>query len=414
MARHRFRHLTSGVNAPSGFTVMEVIMYVSALVVIVLFSTLSVAQLSKPIARLKNTRVVNEVGAYTMDQIIKQVRSATMIGSVALPPADNEISYSVRGSFADVIRCGPTTPCVNQGVIAHWNFEEENGNVLRDVIGGFNGTITSGTAGAPMGYRAPAIIGNALSFSGDDYVTLPLNAFNSHTKGAIEIIYKSKRSAIETFTDTLFSTSKGNTQSFAVGLLRSACSDGGHKIFTPNFTLLSGSCYSKEQYYHLVVQHDGTTTNMFVNGVQLPDIPAGSNAWFSTYTDGGYHIGLNDYGGAPMTASFIGEIDELIIYSDVKPKAFWEQHARVIYGTETPLKPLVLGYDSASSRVLIEDAGAISYLSSYSAKILDFSVTPLLIDGTIVGVNISFNVSAGSGDNQVKKYFQTTSMLRNL
>ncbi len=187
------------------------------------------------------------------------------------------------------------------------HFDEGSGSVVKDSSGnGNDGTIYGAT-------WIDGISGKALRFDGvDDYVDFG-NLGLTNSKGTIEVWVSPKRIATGYY-GQIFSvrdnTLKNNIQ-FYVG------EGSGTKMVSFYMAIdgtpvidISGQI-TQNEWYHVVITQDGTTSKMYIDGVLQPK--TGSGEWFDDLT------GINEYAVGRLRHMsnyyFNGAIDELAFYS---------------------------------------------------------------------------------------------------
>lgn len=187
-------------------------------------------------------------------------------------------------------------------LVAYWSCDETSGNVLPDLTGGNNGTIS----GAAL---AAGKISNALSFNGDDVVdvadatelkpahfTIEAWIFINDTSGLADIVAKHQ-----------YSPDAGYELRLNNGILEfvTAGSSG--------WNTLSASTLSLNTWHHVVATYNGSQMAIYVNGTQQASTSASS----VSHSNSKLQIGGHDTWEAPgFERGFHGYIDEVAIYSE--------------------------------------------------------------------------------------------------
>jgi hypothetical protein len=151
------------------------------------------------------------------------------------------------------------------GLVAWWPHTEGTGTTLNDYMGNQNGTITGFTWSKTTdgGY---SINGNG---SGD-IVELGTDTWTTHNTGTFMCWIKLNTAGMGTSREIFYSGSKTNAT--AVFAFRVHTTNKLYKVFrTGTATLLGGNtantALTAEVWYHVAMTCDGTTTKIYLNGV---------------------------------------------------------------------------------------------------------------------------------------------------
>ncbi len=390
--------------------------YIAIVVIVIVFVTLSMVQMTKPIVHLSNTQRVNEVGEYVMDRIVRELRRGVVIDSFSA--GNTAITYKIPLTFAERVK--------KDGAVAHWNFEETTGSTLVDKIGSVHGTIYNDPE-----QGSTAVVGNGYVFDGGsdgskDYVQLPNNVFNAHNQGAVEVIAKLDSTATNINSIFAFALGSGPQPTILHTTFKSINGNMRPAMYKTAEVIGNNSDYLLDTFYHIVYDYVSPNTNkIYVNGVEVPlTLNATTGGWFNAASNNGsqyYGIGVKVTGTTPgsLYEAFKGTVDELALYSTFTGShdaAFWKNHYDAAWGidNENNVKQMSISYDTNSNRVKFIDDGSESYLSNEKVKISALTLTPIVRDSTNIGAQIVISVVAGEGTPaEVSKTFQTAVMLRN-
>ena len=434
-----------------GYTLIEMLVYVGIMVVTLIFVVTAIVQLTKPLAKLQNTRRVNEVGEYTMDRIVRELRR----GVTATAPTATQISYTVPRTFSEAVK--------KDGAVAHWDFEQSKGTLVDSINGVFARSKSNPSTSLPTQIDN-TIVGHAYVLSGQNYFLIDStiqSIFSQISNGAVEAIVKPEIGGcgLQSILGTgniadaangsvvgigLSGAGVGSCTIYAFGLtvgnafvfqnfVTTNPSKSGLTFGTPDWT--TNASLPIEEFVHLVwekVSSPVVRYNLYLNGNQVNSFIGGTDVTNATFTTifwldsfanwtKQFSIGAADPAdGATNTNLFKGSIDELSVYkyqsSDVaKGDEFWKNHYDAAWGNANVNndKAMTITYDSAAQRIQFIDDGVTSYLSGERVVIDAFTFTNIAKDGNTIGVRLSFTATAGSGDTQVSKQFQTAVMLRN-
>ncbi|MEK7660322.1 MAG: LamG-like jellyroll fold domain-containing protein [Patescibacteria group bacterium] len=399
----------------SSFTLVEVLIYMGILVIITIFVVSGLIQLATAYAKARNLRHVNEIGAHTMERIVKEIRKATVINTAS----GATLSMQIPRTYAELVKYGSDG---TNGAVAHWDFEETSGNTLVDKIGSNHGTVFFKNGGMPPEKGVLAIAGNGYGMNSLDeqYIRFADNGFNSLTTGAIEAIIKREVGNITK--QTIFAGMQVDsgldkmvhvlTEDDGIGLWKA-------KIFKTISPIIADSNASNDKFYHIVFQVDGTGTRIFVNGEQVKsDV---NTAFFSTINENTqYFAGAKRIGsGSIIYDPLDGVFDELAIYNASHDLAFWKSHYDTAFGNTFVTKTETIMQSGSGSITLQENGGTAESLSAGKVTISNLAFTEILgtvggVPNTKMGVRIILTATAGTGDSQVTKTFMTSAMMRNL
>ncbi|MBI3308332.1 MAG: LamG domain-containing protein [Candidatus Melainabacteria bacterium] len=193
-----------------------------------------------------------------------------------------------------------------QNLVAHWNFDEGEGNVVNDSTGNEN----NGTLNGGVSWTGDSFSGKALRFDGTGKINIPNNpSFQLTEKVSIEAWIKRENNL-----DGIVFSRNGP---FFLGI-RNNHIRGGVFNSTGNWFEIEGTNnLAVGQWYKLSIQYDGNSVKGFVNEVKDGEILQSNGVHGSTGQPP--YIGYGD-GGHGGQAYFNGIIDDVKIYSDIIPK----------------------------------------------------------------------------------------------
>ena len=203
-----------------------------------------------------------------------------------------------------VFCCASSAMPTQQGLVAHYPFDEGSGAVVRDASG-------NGHDGAVHGAKYIKLQeGFALEFDGvDDYVEIP----------ASDKLKLADTLTVEAWINTRVTSSGGVISKNGCSTLRHNYSlrvQGGgalcELVECPDVEKgVRSSPITPDKWYHLVGTYDGEDISIYVNGELSGANPAGK---FTVGTfDGPLYIGGNYY-GIKLGYRFAGQIDDVRIY----------------------------------------------------------------------------------------------------
>ncbi|MDX2020969.1 MAG: LamG domain-containing protein [Deltaproteobacteria bacterium] len=223
---------------------------------------------------------------------------------------------------------GPECKAANQiknGLFAYYRFDESSGQVAADAFGN-NGQI------AAPALWVPGRIGNALSFAGNNAVTVPSNSSINQPAltGAISVStwVKLENSA---GTQTLVARNEAGTsfQHFALAV------DNGVPTFTIHFIRLLGTkALAPGKWSHVGASYDGITSRLYVDGVAAGLLDIG---WPLSADSTPLTLGAQAAAGGVLSNRLSGVLDEVSLYDRALSEDEFQQLASVC-GKE-PLPP---------------------------------------------------------------------------
>ena len=220
------------------------------------------------------------------------------------------------------------------GLVGHWSFDEDNGNVVYDYSGNDN---TGNIYGATW---VEGISGSALSFDGvDDYIeisnTLEFNSFTQITTSSWvyingfdvwEPIFN--KGELDEYTTDVFEINI-NSEGLVHFVLNFE-SSGRQGFNSPSNSISAGS------WYHIVTLYDGDYAKIYINGVLISEYDAPNEPL--KYSDATLQIGL-EY-GSPPESYFNGMIDEVYIFN----RAIDESELGQLYNLSVVGKQIAVTY----------------------------------------------------------------------
>jgi hypothetical protein len=202
----------------------------------------------------------------------------------------------------------------SSGLVAHWQFNEGNGQTAGDSVGSYDGGISGpswvGTSGAPSG-------GSALSFDGTGG---GVNAGN--------VPVGSAGGARGAFTAAFWVKSGTQTQNYPALLAKCSGAAGERSFLIDRFKISGGLRFYiyldgtnaqllatpqqvlvADKWQHVAVTYDGYQQRIFIDGQKVAQSPS-LNASFSTARNSDLVVG-----GRGSTNLFVGEMDDVRLYS---------------------------------------------------------------------------------------------------
>jgi len=329
----------------TGFTLIEAVIYGAILTIITVVVVGGLLRLGTAYAKIQNTRKINEVGAFALERVIREVRKVDedgFDGGITDGGNKDTIEFSVEASFADVVKA--------DGAIAHWDFNDVGGGVA-DNLGPNDGEVRN----INQTRRVPAFVDFGYQFTSDnhDEVNFPDDAFNDNTEGAIEVIFSpdSPEGTGSGYSPLFTLSQEGSAglvnQAIFVGLnnkkilvAKRRSGFSWQELWFNGATPIVGG-----NYYHAVFETNNTInkTELYINGQKdTPYLhigwPIGSpnndnSSWFDSFPDlhnyaAGSFVDPTSNGPAPEPerTSFNGVIDEIVIYDIPKSEAVWASH----------------------------------------------------------------------------------------
>lgn len=421
------------LSIQSGFTLVEAVIYGALLAILVVVVIGGLLRLGTAYAKIQNTRKVNAVGTFVLDRIVREARNVDANGLVAgiVDNGDTDsIAFDINASFAELVKA--------DGAVAHWDFNEADGNAL-DNIGGNDGVVRN----IDQTRGVPAIVGFGYDFDSDNYdeVDFPNDAFSSHSEGAVEIIFS-------TSLDNPAGNGSGYLPLFTLSqegspeLVDQAVFIGVHNQeilvakrregFVFQEVWLKGATAIEDgTYYHAVLETSNALnkTELYVNGIK--DTPYffqggfigpthnNNSSWFDTFPDlhnfaAGSFIDptSNGEGPEPERTSFDGIIDEIVIYDKPKSEAVWTSHYNVALGADTTIERSIHSENDSLFLTTTSPNGNI-----IQEQLTDDQVTVTAFNIIAVGTNlarISITLEVGNGDAKVEQTFVQVIGTRNI
>ena len=211
---------------------------------------------------------------------------------------------------------------IADGAVAYWKLDESSGTVARSTVGSYDGTISGGVTlgqpGAINGYTAMAFDGVDDRIVGGQ-LTIGSSAFS------IESWFKTSVGSGE---QAIFSH-----RDSASGVLVSIKNGQLQLYKNPEGAFLVPQNVANGQWHHVVATNNGTTTNVYVDGVLgVSNSMAGqaiTSAWYISYD--------------PFILGYVtGLLDEVAIYNTaLTPQQIAAHYQARIAWPDTPYAPSV-------------------------------------------------------------------------
>jgi hypothetical protein len=186
-------------------------------------------------------------------------------------------------------------------VNANWTFSEGSGSLARDSAGANHAQIAGAT-------WVDGARGTALQFDGSDFLSVADSADLRMQEFSIALFF---RASTDQGIRALISKPSGGTDNSYVIYLNNQVMEfhssayGGTLRFSP---------VAKDRWYHVVVTKSGTTTKLYVDGVQVASSTSAPAQ--VTYTDLPLFIGAEDDNGDRLPELFFqGTIDEVQLFA---------------------------------------------------------------------------------------------------
>jgi hypothetical protein len=196
-----------------------------------------------------------------------------------------------------------STGAKSSGLVGYWTFDGGNAN---DLTGNHNGTVVGSGVTFPAGK-----VGNAVNFSvGTSCIRIP--SFNTDNITVEAWVYPTKYGYYTSMVTKSYYASSWSSP-WAVWQLWLAENTAQPAIFSPQFGATSPDAISMSQWYHLAFTYDGTTSKLYVNGVEKASSTTSAGA--ITSTAGNVYIGKPEF----ANHSFTGSIDEVAIWDNALP-----------------------------------------------------------------------------------------------
>jgi large repetitive protein len=236
----------------------------------------------------------------------------TLLGAFLVRDGLSTTPSAASGAPTDTATTAPRAQ-YEPGIVSEWRFDEGSGSIATDSIRANNGTIE----GAPW---STGIVGDALSFDGDDRVLIPDNPSLDPSTITVETWVKLDRIAYGpgvSGTDSQFLISKGGDGTTGAYILTQWGPNSSSSSFafeigpwpgwiagTPFMTLETG------RWYHVAGTYDGNTVKIYLDGVLQGSEDVGS---IQVGNSSPLYFGYNDVGGYPYYLD--GSLDEVAIFS---------------------------------------------------------------------------------------------------
>jgi hypothetical protein len=203
---------------------------------------------------------------------------------------------------------------LNDGLVAHWNFNEGAGSTLGESINGLNGTIHGAT-------WTQGVAGSALSFDGsNDYVEMQvpntLKIDLPFTFSAwVKVHARSTKQQYIIVNDDSVSQYLGAVVSIMPsGVLGIGYNDGGPGTSSDRRSKIGNTSLNLDTWYHIAVIMSGPTNmHTFINGVEDSGYYTGSGDGIAYSPYGSAYIGTSN----PGIGTLNGLIDDLRMYDRV-------------------------------------------------------------------------------------------------
>ncbi len=230
---------------------------------------------------------------------------------------DDVRMYNRGFSSADVQKLYGWAP----GPVGYWSFDEGQGQTIKDLINGVNnGTLgTSSSVGTNDPTWVVGKYGQALTFDGSNDLVDVGAATSLNITTPFTVSAWVKRTATTSNWSGIFSSEKNATNSNGYFL----AGDGNNKIafYTLNtsnawISITSDSAIAANQWYYVTGTWDGTTTRLYINGIQQAATGSISAIQYSfgSMTQHAF-IGAYGLGGVGNDRYWPGQIDDVKIYN---------------------------------------------------------------------------------------------------
>lgn len=194
------------------------------------------------------------------------------------------------------------------GPVGYWNFEESQGSTVNDTSGNANTGTWNGTAP----YWTQGKYGKGGNFNGsDDYVAntsaAPTTTVSSWTTEAWI-----KPSNLAQLSLAVYNGNDAGGYGFGIGNGSGSSGSKLQGLFGSVTWIDSGYTFpSANQWYHVAMTRDGTTTRFYVNGIQTSGTTSSTPGTVASR----YSIGMQYSNANAATRFFAGKSDEVKIYT---------------------------------------------------------------------------------------------------
>ncbi len=220
---------------------------------------------------------------------------------------------SVLPAFMCVAFSASCSVAAEDGLVAHWKFDDARGDKLTDSSG-------NGNHGKIHGPKwGKGISGGALEFDGvDDFVVIPksVSLDSANRQITVSAWIKTPLEARHTILGRMLYEGRANDRSMLLEVRGEkkvasfAVSPGGMKSI---WCTASDPVVPKDEWVHVVGVSNGRTMSLFVNGRQCASRDDAPYRVFAAKSD--LYIGIWRYGKDKSSGPFKGLIDEVKIYS---------------------------------------------------------------------------------------------------
>jgi glucose/arabinose dehydrogenase len=187
------------------------------------------------------------------------------------------------------------------GLVGAWGFDEASGGAVLDASGTGNGGTIAGATRVADGR-----FGRALSFDGDDMVTIPDSSSLDLAAGMTLEAWVNPAALGGTWRTVLLKEQPGNL-AYALYANDGEGHPTGHAAI-PFDARVTGTPIPVGQWTHLAASFDGSTLRLYANGIQIAsELAFGS----ITVSNGALRIGGNNV----WPEFFSGRIDEVRVYN---------------------------------------------------------------------------------------------------
>ncbi len=219
------------------------------------------------------------------------------------------------GFSGDLRAASITRPVSNLGLIGYWSFDSGTSTRLHDLSGNDNhGTMQNMDGNTDW---VPGKFNKALDFDGvNDYVVIPV-ANDTNTTLTESLWFYPRELPSEMVVPYMDLIDKdGDTWDIFLYNCGVGCGGLQVKLVFSDTTsqprvAVSDQYINRNQWNHVVVTHDGTTTNLYLNGVLRSTVTPNLSL---LDTGNNLYLGSNNGGGA---YNFNGKIDDLRVYGRV-------------------------------------------------------------------------------------------------
>ena len=249
-------------------------------------------------------------GGYGTDRMVTVTPATGQTGTATITVTVNDGPNNTSTSFLVTVNPGTATPTPTPtptatptgGLVAAYSFNEGSGTLLTDLSGnGNNGTINGAT------WTTSGKYGNALSFNGTNALVTVNNAASLQLTSAMTLeawVYPTTVNSA--WRDVIY---KGNDNYYLEGTSSNSSRPAAGAILGGVYGEVYGTAaLTANTWAHLAVTYDGTTMQLYVNGVQVAS--HAQTGAIATSTNPLQIGGDSLYG-----QYFAGRIDEIRIYN---------------------------------------------------------------------------------------------------